>query len=356
MLDVLVIGAGQAGLALGHLLARSDQRFQLLDAGTEPGRSWRTRWDSLRLFTPAQYNNLPGLPFPAPANTYPTKDDVAEYLKLYAATFDLPVQPDTTVATLTRTRAGSYLARTTKAETWKAWQVVVATGGFDNPTLPPWSSDLDPDVHQVHSSGYRNPDTLPPGRILVVGAGNTGCQITQELSATREVDLAVGKRLPTVPQRPLGRDVWWWARRVGVDRVTVDSRVGRRMSTRDVLIGLGPRHLARHHGVRLRPRGVQAAGRSVTFADGTTREYDTVIWATGFTADHSWIDLPEYKDRHGRLQHERGVTASPGLYLLGLPWQHTRGSALLGWVHADAAYVTDQIHRQATARDSGVDV
>jgi putative flavoprotein involved in K+ transport len=239
-LDVLVIGGGQAGLAMGYQLAQRGLNFQIVDAGAEIGDAWRRRWNSLLLFT-------------------------------------------------------------------------------DAPRL-----------------SHR-------GRVLVVGAANSGCQIAEELSATHSVELSAGQRIPTVPQRPLGRDVWWWATRLGLDRVTVGSRLGRRLADRDQVIGGGPRELTKRHGVRLRPRVTGATGRTVSFADGDAGEFDVVVWATGFRVDHSWIDVPGVKDEQARIRHQRGVTPSPGLYTLGLSWQHTRGSALLNWVGNDAAFLAEQI-------------
>jgi putative flavoprotein involved in K+ transport len=340
-LNVLVIGAGQAGLAMGHQLNLRGRPFEIIDAGSEIGHVWRSRWDSLRLFTSGRYDSLPGLPFPAAADSYPGKDDVAAYLQAYAARFGLPVRLDTTVTSLTRTD-GVYVAKAGQ-KVFEAWQVVLATGAFQAPFTPRVSAQLDADVHQIHSIDYRRPGELPPGRVLVVGAANSGCQIALELSATRSVDLSIGRRIPTIPQRPLGRDVWAWATGIRLDRVTADSRLGQRLSQRDQIIGAGPRRLARRHGVRLRPRVSEAIGRVLTFADGGAGEYDTVIWATGYTTDNSWIDIPGMTDQRGRLRHSRGVTASPGLYTLGRTWQHTRGSALLGWVGNDAAYLAQQI-------------
>jgi putative flavoprotein involved in K+ transport len=340
-LEVLVIGGGQAGLAMGYQLRQRGQRFLIVDSGAQIGTAWRSRWDSLVLFTPAQYDNLPGLPFPAAPDTYPGKDDVANYLQNYAATFDLPVRLNTTVTSLSKADGG-YVAKAGD-DMVEARQVVVATGPFQLPFTPPAAGQLDPDVHQVHSAHYRDPGDIPPGRVLVVGAANSGCQIAQELSATHQVELSAGARIPTIPQRPLGRDVWWWASGLRLDRVTADSRLGKRLAGRDQRIGVGPRHLTRRHGARIRPRATTAAGRTVGFADGGTAAFDAVVWATGYTTNHSWIDVPEATDKHGQLMQKRGVTPSPGLYTLGLNWQHTRGSALLGWVGADAAYLADQI-------------
>jgi putative flavoprotein involved in K+ transport len=349
-LDVLVIGGGQAGLAMGYQLAQRDLRFLIVDSGPEIGHVWRSRWDSLRLFTSGRYANLPGLPFPAAADTHPGKNEVADYLRAYATAFELPVRLNTTVTSMTRAGDGGYLVKAGVDEL-EAAQVVVATGPFQAPFTPPVAADLAPDVQQLHSADYRRPEQLAPGRVLVVGAANSGCQIALELSATRTVELSAGKRIPTVPQRPLGRDVWWWASGLRLDRVTADSRLGRRLAGRDQIIGAGPRQLARRHGITLRPRLEAVTGRRVTFADATHAEYDAVVWATGSTTDDSWIDVPDATDERGRLRQSRGITPSPGLYTLGRSWQHTRGSALLGWVGDDAAFLAEQI--AARARPGG---
>jgi putative flavoprotein involved in K+ transport len=342
--DVLVIGGGQAGLAMGYHLAQSGLSFQIADAGAQIGQTWRSRWDSLQLFTSGRYDNLPGLPFPAAPGTYPGKDDVASYLQAYAAKFKLPVRLNTNVTSLTRT-GGGYVAKA-GGEAFEARQVVVATGPFQVPFTPPIAEGLGPAVQQVHSARYRRPQTIPSGKVLVVGAANSGCQIARELSATHSVELSAGQRLPAIPQRPLGRDIWTWATALRLDKVTADSRLGRRLAGRDQVIGPGPRRLARRHGIRIRPRAASAAGRTVTFADGSATDYDAVVWATGFRTDHTWIDIPDVTDEQGRILHRRGVTPSPGLYMLGLTWQHIRGSALLGWVGNDAAFLAGQIARR----------
>lgn len=193
--------------------------------------------------------------------------------------------------------------------------------------------------------------------MLVVGAANSGCQIAHELSATHTVERSTGARIPTIPQRPPGRDVWWWASGVRLDRVSVDTRLGKRLAGRDQRIGVGPRHLTRHHIVLIRPKASAAAGRTVSFADGSTAQFDAVVWATGYTTNHAWVDVPEATNQRGHLTQKRGVTPSPGLYTLGLSWQHTRGSALLGWVGADAAQLAEQItaeHRTQPYTGGGI--
>lgn len=203
---------------------------------------------------------------------------------------------------------------------------------------------------QVHSADYRNPQALPEGPVLVVGGGNSGFQIAEELAATRQVDLSVGSKNAMLPQRLAGRDLFWWLTRLGLMRVTVDSRLGRRASRREFIIGTNRRTLERA-GVRFRPRLIDAKGRTVRFADHSTLEdVGVVVWATGYRSDHAWIHIPGVV-RDGHVVHRRGVTEVSGLYFLGLSWQHTRGSALLGFVN-DAAYLADRVatlHRAAKA-------
>jgi putative flavoprotein involved in K+ transport len=339
LLDVVVIGGSQAGLATAWHLARQNLRFVVLDAGPELGDTWRSRWDSLTLFTPTQYDALPGMAFPGPADTYPGKDAVAGYLKAYAATFNLPVRLNARVTRLGQTAEGFEIR--TQDEVLRARQVVVATGPFQVPFVPPAAQRLDDSVTQLHSAGYRNPRALPPGPGLVVGGGNSGFQIAEELAATRQVDLSIATRAPILPQRLGGKDLFWWLTRLGLMRVTAESRLGRRMSSREFIIGSSRRRL-RAAGVRFRPAVASADGRTVRFADGTSLDAEVVIWATGYRSDYSWIHIPGVT--HDRqVAHRRGVTEVPGLYFLGLSWQHTRGSALLGFINEDAAYLADRI-------------
>jgi putative flavoprotein involved in K+ transport len=339
-LDVIVIGAGQAGLAIAWHLRHQDVRFLVVDSAPEIGHSWRTRWDSLRLFTPAQYDNLPGMDFPAPPDTYPTKDQVADYLVDYASRFQLPVLLNCTVTRLER--LGDRFAVHTSQGTLRTRQVVVATGPFQQPVIPDLARGLGRDVLQLHSAEYRKAAQIPAGSVLVVGAGTSGLQIAAELVAEHDVTVAVGTRSLQLPQRILGRDLFWWLTRLGVIAKTTDSRIARRMRARgDLVIGSSDGALHRT-GVNLRPRVVSASPDVVTFADGSRCTPETVIWATGFSNDYSWIDIPEVFDG-GYVEHQRGVTKAPGLYFIGLPWQHTRGSALLGFVQHDASWLAQRL-------------
>jgi putative flavoprotein involved in K+ transport len=338
--DVVVIGGGQAGLAIGYHLARQVRRFTILDAGTAPAAAWRSRWDSLQLFTPARYDSLPGLSFPGDPDHYPTRDEVVAYLTDYARRFELPVELDSRVTALHAAGGGYRIELADRA--LHADQVVIATGPFQTPRLPAIAHQLAGDVVQMHSADYRRPDDVPAGRVLVVGGGNTGFQIADELAASREVHLALGTRQTPLPQQILGRDLFRFLTACRLMNATVDSRIGRRMKDRETLIGSSPR-AARKAGIVVHPRATAATGSNVTFADGAKLDVDAVIWATGFDRDYAWIHAPVFND-DGDLAHRRGVTASPGLYFLGMPWQHTRGSALLGWIKDDAAHIADHIH------------
>lgn len=340
--DVLVVGAGQAGLALGHSLAARGADFLLVDAAPEIGHSWRSRWDSLRLFSPAQYDSLPGMPFPAPADTHPTKDDVADYLAAYAARFDLPVRSSSPVLRLYREPDGTFAAAT-PTDTVRARQVVVATGPFQAPRVPAVAAQLDSSVPQLHSAAYRNPTQLPGGgRVLVVGAANSGLQIAAELATTQPVTVAVGSTPLQLPQRIAGRDLFTWLTRAGFFTVPAGSRIARRLRARGDLVIGSRRGDLRRRGIDLRPRLTGFTGRTAAFADGSTTDVDAVVWATGYRSDHSWLDVPGVVV-DGQVRHTAGVTEVPGLYFLGLPWQTCRGSALLGFVGADAATLADRM-------------
>ena len=346
LLDVAVVGGSQAGLAMAWHLAREQLRFVVLEAGPEIGHAWRSRWDSLTLFTPAQHDALPGMPFPGRPDTYPTKGPVADYLRDYATAFNLPVRLNARVTHLSKT-AGGFEVRT-QADVFRARQVVVATGPFQVPFVPPAADRLDGSVTQLHSAGYRNPQALPSGPVLVVGGGNSGFQIAEELAAAgRQVDLSIGTKQPVLPQRLAGKDLFWWLTRLRLMRVSTESRLGRRMSSREFIIGSSRRQL-RAKGIRFRPGVAGADGRTVRFTGGTSLDVSTVVWATGYRSDYSWIDIPGVV-HDGQVIHQRGATGVSGLYFLGLTWQHTRGSALLGFVNDDAAHLAGRITANARA-------
>jgi putative flavoprotein involved in K+ transport len=354
-LDTIVIGGGQAGLAVGQQLAARDLDFAILDAERHVGDVWRRRWDSLRLFTPAAYSGLPGMPFPAPPAHLPDRDEVADYLARYAERFDLPVRAETRVESLAWDGA-RYVAHA-GAVRYEAENVIVATGPFQRPRIPAVAAQLAPGIVQLHSSEYRSPFDLPDGPALVVGAGNSGAQIALELARFRQVWLA-GRDTGHLPRRLLGRDLFDWIWPV-MTRATVDTRIGRRLRARaarggDALIGIPERALAEAGVVRV-ARVTEGRG-GLPVCAGEALQPRVVVWCTGFAPDHSWIGLP-ICDGDGQPRHRRGVVAdAPGLHFVGLRFQHRLTSSRLGGVGADAAFVAAQVARRIEGAERVVSV
>jgi putative flavoprotein involved in K+ transport len=342
--DVVVIGAGQAGLAAGYWLAQQDIDFIILDANARVGDSWRRRWDSLRLFTPARYSSLPGLDFPGDPYHLPVKDEVADYLEWYARVFDLPVRNNVRITSVERLD-GYYDIIAANGHRYQADNVIVASGPFHVPRIPAIAKELDPAIVQLHSSAYANPSQLPEGDTLVVGAANSGAQIALELAQTRGTLLA-GRSVGSLPRRLLGRDLFDWLGPT-LRRFGAHTRIGARMradvtSSTDKLIGMAERDLV-HGGVQRVPRVVGARDGQPVFADGSSVNVRSVIWATGFRPDFRWIELPVF-DGSGFPRHERGVVReAPGLFFVGLRFQYRLNSSLVGGVGADAEYVVQAV-------------
>jgi putative flavoprotein involved in K+ transport len=343
--DVLVIGAGQAGLATGYHLGPTGLGYELLDGNSSVGDSWRHRFDSLKLFTPRSYSALPGLVVPGDPNGFPGKDEIADYLKTYAAHFGMPVRLNTPVRLLERW-GDRFRLTTEDGFTRESRAVVIATGAFQCPNVPSISSAFAAEVHQLSADAYRRPSGLPAGTVLVVGDGATGRQIALELAATHTVLLSTGRARRVTPHRILGRSIFWWLDHLGVLRASRETRIGRLMMSRDPFPG---RPLAlprlRQAGVKLMGRLAAAEGTTAHFADGTRCDVSALIWATGYRIDSSWVGIPALKRPDGTFIHSRGISPVAGVYFVGQSWQWTRGSALLTGVGADAAYVTARIAR-----------
>jgi putative flavoprotein involved in K+ transport len=349
-LETVVIGGGQAGLSVGHHLARRGRPFLILDANQRVGDAWRRRWDSLRLFTPARYNGLAGIPFPAPAHSFPTKDQVADYLEAYATQSRLPVRTSVRVDRLSRDNGRFVVAAGDRR--WEADNVVVAMSTFQVPRVPAFAADLGPDVVQLHSAGYRNPSQLQEGGVLVVGAGNSGAEIAFEVASRHPTWLA-GKESGHVPFRIEGAAARYvfqplLFRVVGHRVLTVDTPIGRKLRPRLIshaapLVRVKPKDLAAA-GIQRVPRVVGVRDGHPLLADQRALEVANVIWCTGFGPDFSWIDLPIFGANQHEPRHHRGVVANqPGLYFVGLFFLYAMSSGFLPGVDRDAEHIVRAI-------------
>ncbi|WP_104163533.1 NAD(P)/FAD-dependent oxidoreductase [Cryobacterium sp. N22] len=358
--DTVVIGGGQAGLALGYYLAQQNRDFVILDAHGRVGDAWRMRWDSLRLFTPAKYDGLPGMPFPGDALGFPTKDDVADYLEAYATTFALPVRNGVRVDRLRR--EGGHYVSSAGEHRWESKNVVLATGGSQTPHTPAFADQLAPTIVQRHSSAYRNPAELPPGAALVVGVGNSGAEIARELSLTHPTRLA-GTPAPEIPirhGRTAARFAFPAVRFLGLHVLTRRTPLGRRALAKlathaDPLVRTKVRDLV-DAGVQLLPRVVGVQGGKPELADGRVCDVSSVIWCTGYRDDFDWVDAPAF-DAEGRIRQYRGVARSvPGLYFLGQELLFAEASATLPGITRDAAYLAKRIRTASGPTSVGRDV
>jgi putative flavoprotein involved in K+ transport len=347
--DTVIIGGGQAGLSVGYHLARLGQSFVILDEHERIGDCWRERYDSLRLFSPAKYDALPGMPFPASRYTFPSCRQMGDYLASYAAQMRLRVMSAVKADGVWPGDPSGYIV-TAGQRRFMAAQVVVATGAQRLPALPAFASQLDPRIRQVHSSGYRNPSQLLPGDVLVVGAGHSGADIALEAAAEHGTWLSgtVHGQVPLNIESRLARPVWWLLWFAANHVLTVRTPLGRRMGPTDRNQG-GPL-------VRVRMPDLTAAGvKHVTarttgvrdglpeLDDGQVLDVANVIWCTGFRQDFSWVHLPVIGE-YGWPVHHRGVAPSaPGLYFAGLPLQYAFTSMLVGGVGRDANYVAQHI-------------
>jgi len=356
--DVVVVGGGQAGLSVGHHLARHGVSFVILDAGERIGDVWRRRWDSLRLFTCARFDGLDGMAFPAPPDSFPTKDAMADYLEAYAARFDLPVRTGTRVTSLTR-EGGRYVAAAGERR-FLADNVVVAAASYQAPKVPGFARDLDPGITQIHSCDYRNPGQIRDGGVLIVGAGNSGAEIAMELAPRHKVWLA-GRDTGHVPFRiesALGRKVLVRLVLRGLFHrvLTVATPIGRKvrpvvLSQGGPLIRTKPRDLKAAGVVRV-PRVTGVRDGLPQLVDGRVLEVTNVVWCTGFDRALAWIKLP-LEMENGEPRHERGVVSGqPGLYFVGMHFLYALSSTMIHGVGRDARRIAEAAAARVTTRQA----
>jgi putative flavoprotein involved in K+ transport len=354
--DTVVVGAGQAGLSVGYHLERRGQRFLVLDANERIGDSWRERWDSLRLFTPGRYNGLDGMPFPGPDFAFPTKNEMADYLEAYAARFALPVRTGVRVERVWR-RGDRYIVETGERPI-EADNVVVAMATFQRPRVPPFASELDARIVQLHSSEYRTPSQLADGDVLLVGAGNSGAEIGVEV-ARRHRTWISGRDVGHIPFRIAGTASRLFLSRLVLRFVfhrvlTVSTPMGRKLRPKVLFIG-GPLIRTRSGelaaaGIERVPRVVGARDGLPLLADDRVLDVANVIWCTGFDPGFSWIDLPVFDER-GQPLHERGIVAQqPGLFFVGLHFLYAMSSTMIHGVGRDAERIARAIVARSTAR------
>ena len=353
--QTLVIGGGQAGLSVGYHLARRGRPFLILDANKRIGDSWRHRWDSLRLFTPARWDSLDGMPFPAPPHSFPTKDAMADYLESYAAHFKLPVRSGVRVERLQR--EGKKYVATTRNQTFVADHVVVAMSSYQSPRVPAFAAQLKPDIVQIHSRDYKNPAQLREGDVLIVGAGNSGAEIAMDLVSRHRIWMS-GRDTGEIPFRVnslaarlfLLRLVF----RVVFHRIlTIKTPLGRKARTAEITKG-GP--LIRTRSTDLAAAGVQRVPKVAgvqnglpILEDGRTMDVANIVWCSGFTPGFSWIDVP-ILDAHGVPTHDGGVvTSEPGLYFVGLLFLYAFSSTMIHGIGRDADRIAGVIDERVRA-------
>jgi putative flavoprotein involved in K+ transport len=345
--ETIIIGGGQSGLSMGYHLSKWDRPFVILDASERIGDSWRKRWDSLRVFTQARYDGLPGWPFPAPARSFPTKDQVADYLEAYAARFGLPVRSGIRVDGLTK--EGNRYVVTAGDHRFEASNVVVATGVYQSPRIPSFASELDPTIVQMHSTEYRNPSQLRDGGVLVVGAGNSGAEIAVEASRSHPTWLS-GRDTGQEPTRPGSRPdwllmplLWFMVTHVLTMRTPIGRKVEQKFRNRGIPLARVKRKDIAAAGIERLPRVAGVRDGLPVLEDGRVLEVANVIWSTGYMLDFRWIDLPVF-DEGGRPVHDRGIVGSePGLCFVGLAFLYSLSSALIGGVGRDAEYIAKHI-------------
>lgn len=336
----VIVGAGQAGLAVAHALMERgltpQEDFQIIDAGDPDTLTWKRRWHSLTLFTPAWYSSLRGVRMPGDSDRHPRGDEIADYLDRYRDAMGLVPTWNVRAVSVEPDPHGHGLLLTTDAGEMWVRNVIAASGPFTTPTLPVFAGNLSLPGVVLHSDDYTHPNQIPAGRVLVVGAGNTGIQIARELSASHEVSISTGAPQRQLPQEVMGVDIFRWLKLTGLLTVPVTTSLGRRIAAREVIIGEGTEDL-RRRGIRILPRVTVARSSEVEFEDGSLARPDSVIWATGYRSGFEWLpSRVKTRETASGLIHRNGSTPVKGLHVVGASWLRSRASALIGGVSADA--------------------
>lgn len=352
---VIVIGAGQAGLSAGYFLKKKNIPFLILDANERVGDSWRKRWNSLRLFTPAKFNSLAGMPFPSGSNYFPTKDEMGDYLENYAKHFELPVKNSVKVDGLSR--QGNKYFISAGNQQFESEHVIIAMSNFQIPKTPAFAKNINPGIFQTHSFDYREPSQLQEGSVLVVGAGNSGSELALEAAKNNHDVILAGRDTGHIPfeiegtlsKLILARLVL----RILFHRIiTINTPIGRKARPKIISQG-GP--LIRNKPKDFVEYGIKRIPKIVGVKDGLPVDENNqvvdvknIIWCTGFYPAFSWIDLPIFKDNEP--MQERGVAQNePGLYFIGMLFLYSLSSVMIHGVERDAEYVVNVIKDRLNA-------
>ncbi len=354
--ETVIVGGGQAGLATGYHLAKRGRSYVILDAAERLGDVWRERWPSLRLYSPARFDGLPGMPFPAPPHSFPTGTEMGDYLESYARELRLAVRCGVRVDGVRR--GGDGYVVTAGDDAFEADNVVVATGAFAEPSVPPFAAELDPRIAQLHSAAYRGPEQLREGPVLVVGAAHSGGDIAYEVARAGHATILSGRDTGQIPV-PIGsrraRLLLSVLRLVWTRILTVDTPVGRkaRVKVREhggPLLRVRRRDLADAGVERVEARTAGARDGLPVLDDGRVLDVANVVWCTGFRPDYSWIAVPFELDGDYPRQRRGVVESSPGLYVVGLPFLHSFASMLVLGAGRDGERVAREIDRRSDVR------
>ena len=343
ILDTIIVGAGQSGLAMAYHLKRINRNFIIIDGDNEIGGSWKRRWDSLKLFTPTEFNHLPGMNFPCPKGHYPDKFEVAQYLKDYTKRFEFNIELNQMVFAIEK-EEGIFRVEC-QEEAFYAREVIIATGPFQIPFIPNFSKEISRNVFQMHSKNYLNPKQFKEGSVCVVGGGDSGVQIANELAESgKQVYISCDQNnFNTLPQEFLGKTLWWWFEKTGLLSVKVTSRFGKWLSSKmQPIIGTDIKALFNKTNVVKVGRANKFENGAIVFSNHVAR-VENIVWATGYRPDFGILKFDNLINTDGYPKQQRGISTEEDLYFVGLPWMYTRGSATLGGVGKDAKYLADKM-------------
>ena len=345
MLDFVIVGGAQAGLSMAYYLNKMSKDYVVVDKEKEVGASWLNRWDSLKLFTSAEFNKLPGMEFPAEKGYYPTKKDVAEYFKNYVAEFDIEIRLNTLIEHISQ-REDYFILKHQNGEI-HCKNVVIATGPFHIPYTPSFSKKISTAIFQIHSNYYKNPGQLQEGPAMVVGAGDSGFQILDEISQTKRTTYFSGAtKVRVLPQEILGKTLWWWFSKIGFLSFSRNTWLGKKLSeSKQPIIGTDVKGILKRENVIPVGKTKDAKGEIIITENRKIEGLKNIVWATGYRPNFSWIEGLELS-KDGYPKHNRGISNIKGLYFIGLPWLHTRGSATLGGIKKDAQYLANYIEAE----------